>query len=318
MRTIRSETSRVRVKRWLCLLLILVFFSVQGCSDSKHLAESMPEDILREIPVYQGDPSVEVHGNVPYFKETMATAFDGYGPLDELGRCTMAYACIGKESMPAQPRESISSVYPSGWNDARYSDIDGEKLFNRCHLIGFQLTGQNENARNLITGTRYMNIEGMLPFENTVAEYVRSTGNHVMYRVTPVYEGSNPIAAGVLMEAKSVEDSAVQYCVFCYNVQPGIEIDYTTGESFGENRIEEVMPLGHTKPFPANTESSGTDRSTASNRKKEYVLNKKSKRFHYPECAGVSQMKESNRQYTDLSREELINAGYKPCGDCQP
>ena len=185
------------------------------------------------VPAYSGRAYADINGDVPFFKqeEMTAQAFHEYWPLDELGRCTGAYACVGPETLPTQERGDISSVKPTGWNTNRYSDIDGEMLFNRCHLIGHLLTGQDANERNLITGTRYMNVEGMLPFEESVVRYVEGTGHHVMYRVRPYFDGDNLVCAGVLMEARSVEDPRVQFCAFCYNVQPGFEIDYATGNN---------------------------------------------------------------------------------------
>ncbi len=209
------------------------------------LDASQPEgsyaDDLSALPDYNGSPYVIINNNVPYFKDEELTTepFETYHSLDILGRCGPAYACVGRELMPTDKRESISEVKPSGWHSAKYDFIDQEFLYNRCHLIGFQLTGENANEENLITGTRYLNVEGMLPFENKVAEYIRKTGNHVLYRVTPIFEGGNLLASGVLMEAQSVEDNGygVMFNVYIYNVQPGVEIDYGTGESWpDENR----------------------------------------------------------------------------------
>lgn len=185
------------------------------------------------LPAYSGQPYADINGDVPFFTEEEMTseAFHEYWPLDALGRCTGAYACVGPETLPKQKRGDISSVKPTGWHTDRYDDIDGEMLYNRCHLIGHMLTGQDANERNLITGTRHMNTEGMLPFEESVVMYVEGTGHHVMYRVRPYFEGDNLVCTGVLMEAKSVEDPLVQFCAFCYNVQPGFEIDYATGDN---------------------------------------------------------------------------------------
>lgn len=188
-----------------------------------------------DIPAFSGEPYLVVHDNVPFFsKEDYTTvSFERYSELDVLGRCGEAYACVGRDLMPAEERGEIGQVRPSGWHTVKYDQVDGKYLYNRCHLIGYQLTGENANTRNLITGTRYLNVEGMLPFENAVAEYVRETGNHVLYRVTPIFENNNLLATGVLIEAYSVEDAGagVMFCVFCYNAQPGIIIDYATGES---------------------------------------------------------------------------------------
>lgn len=194
------------------------------------------QQIEYEVPVYSGTPYVEIHDNKPFFtEEDMTTnSFEKYASLDLLGRCGTAFANIGKDIMPTEERGPIGMVKPSGWHTVKYPDIiDDLYLYNRCHLIGYQLSGENANEKNLITGTRYMNVEGMLPFENKVADYVEDTGNHVLYRVTPRFTGNNLVADGVLMEAYSVEDSGegLQFCVFVYNVQPGIEIDYATGKS---------------------------------------------------------------------------------------
>ena len=190
---------------------------------------------LEDVPAYSGAPFVAVNENKPDFSaESLSDeAFEIYSTLDLLGRCGVAYANVGPELMPTEERGEIGQVKPSGWQTVKYDIVDGGYLYNRCHLIGYQLTGENANEQNLITGTRYMNVEGMLPFENIVAEYIRETGNHVRYRVTPIYEGMDKVARGVQMEALSVEDQGFGVCfnVFVYNVQPGIEIDYATGES---------------------------------------------------------------------------------------
>lgn len=197
--------------------------------------------ILDDIPAYSGEPWVELYGNTPGFTDDEKTTevFEIYSPLDLLGRCGTAYANICTELMPTEPRDEIGSVKPSGWQMATYDFVDGRYLYNRCHLIGFQLAGENANELNLITGTRCLNIEGMLPFENQVAGYVEETGNHVLYRVTPVYQGGNLVAQGVQMEAWSVEDGGEGVCfnVYAYNVQPGVEIDYATGDNWAEEQI---------------------------------------------------------------------------------
>lgn len=191
---------------------------------------------LQTVPEYAGDAYVVLNHNKPNFTDEEITlkAYETYSELDELGRCGVAMACIGESLMPTSEREDISEVLPSGWQWIKYDTIEGEYLYNRCHLIGFQLAGENANEKNLITGTRYMNISGMLPFENEVAEYIRATGNHVMYRVTPIFEEDNLVASGVQMEAWSVEDEGKGICfnVYIYNVQPNIKIDYATGISY--------------------------------------------------------------------------------------
>ena len=217
-----------------------------------------PEDIASadsvidtgEIPAYSGEAYVEINGNVPYFtdSELSTTAYEYYSELDSLGRCGVCVANIGTDIMPTEERGEIGSIKPTGWHTVKYSEIiEGNYLYNRCHLIGFQLAGENDNEKNLITGTRYLNMDGMLPFENMVADYVTETGNHVLYRVTPIFEGDNLVADGVLIEAESVEDngSGILFNVFCYNIQPGIVIDYATGDSAEDGTVvakEESTP----------------------------------------------------------------------------
>lgn len=204
-------------------------------SQSGQSSSSQTNISLDDIPEYSGDAYVAINNNQPSFSEDDFTtkSFESYSDLDDLGRCQVAYANVSKELMPTEERGSISEVKPSGWVNKKYDIVDGGYLYNRCHLIGYQLTGQNANKKNLITGTRYLNIQGMLPFENQVADYVKETGNHVLYRVTPIFEGDNLVASGVLLEGESVEDKGEEicFCVYAYNVQPGITIDYATGES---------------------------------------------------------------------------------------
>lgn len=211
----------------------------------------------------------------------------------------MAYANIGIGTMPTEPRGKIGSVKPSGWHSVRYENVEGLYLYNRCHLIGYQLSAENANTSNLITGTRYLNIHGMLPFESMVADYVKETKNHVLYRVTPIFEGDNLLASGVLMEGYSVEDDGEGICynVYCYNVQPGIKIDYATGDSEAENGS---APYG----------------SSASSTTITFIANKNTKKFHYPYCGSVKQMKDTNKKELNCSREEAIKQGYSPCGNC--
>lgn len=200
--------------------------------------ETMPSGCLspEDIPAYSGQPYIVLNNNIPYFTEEDITtaSFEQYGDLDKLGRCTTAYANVGMDLMPTEKRGNISSIKPSGWHSVQYDHVDGKSLYNRCHLIGFQLTGENANKKNLITGTRYLNVDGMLPFENMIADYVKETNNHVLYRVTPIFRNDDLVADGVQMEAWSVEDKGEGICfhVFAYNVQPGVEIDYATGDSW--------------------------------------------------------------------------------------
>ena len=282
-------------------LLLCLLLSACGALPSGTQASFSLED----VPEFSGEPYVVLEDNQPGFtqEELTAQGFEEYSPLDLLGRCGTAYACVGLDTMPTQDRESISQVKPSGWQTAEYSTslVDGGYLYNRCHLIGFQLTGENANQENLITGTRYLNVEGMLPFENLVADYVKETGNHVLYRVTPVFSGQELVARGVELEALSVEDGGEGVCfhVYCYNNQPGIEIDYATGDSWETG--EEPQADG-----------------SAQGGEQHYVLNTNSKKFHLPGCSGAESMSPSNRQDYTGSRQALIDQGYSPCGTCKP
>ena len=288
---------------------------------------------LAMVPEYSSNAYVDINDDVPFFSEEELTEenFQEYWPLDELGRCTGAFACIGPESLPTGARENASMFEPTGWQSVKYDSIDGGYLYNRCHLIGYQLTGQSANERNLITGTRYMNVEGMLPFENSVQMYVEGTGNHVLYRVRPYYNGDDLLATGVLMEAKSLEDPLVQFCAFCYNVQPGIEIDYATGFSKASETTdsEEVLAIV-SDPETGDSESvtrSVEDEVVADEGKEEaseepaeitYVLNTNTKKFHMPYCSSVKDIKDKNKKETTMSREEIISQGYQPCKRCNP
>jgi len=225
----------VKKRSWLpiavVLLLAVAFYAYQRLSAPPAAASVS----LDAIPAFTDQPYVTVNDNKPFFKadELNTTVFETYSELDSLGRCGVAYANICQELMPTEERGSIGQVKPTGWQVSKYDFVDGKYLYNRCHLIGFQLAGENANKQNLITGTRYLNVTGMLPFENMVADYVKETDHHVLYRVTPLFDGSNLVASGVLMEAESVEDqgAGVMFCVYCYNSQPGVVIDYATGEN---------------------------------------------------------------------------------------
>lgn len=293
-----------------CLLsgVLVLSLLLSGCElglPQENQQASAVSVSLEEVPAYSGSPYVELDGNQPGFslEERTTDSFETYSTLDALGRCGPAYACIGQDLMPTEDRESISSVLPTGWVQAEYDFVEGGSLYNRCHLIGFQLTGENANEENLITGTRYMNVEGMLPFENMVADYIKETGNHVLYRAIPIFEGENLVASGVVMEAFSVEDEGEGVCfhVYVYNVQPGVEIDYATGESWetGDSAFSAL-------------ESQAEEQET------DYVLNTSSKKFHRPDCSSVDSMSEKNRQEYHGTREELIAQGYEPCGSCNP
>ena len=301
------------MKKYLPLQLLLVFF-----------ISMLPFSVFgkTQIPTYDEikKPYVEVNGNVPFFKdnEFVTQSVENYARLDKLGRCGTAYAVLGKDIMPEGECGEIGMIKPTGWKQAKYAGIVDSTppyLYNRCHLIGFQLSGENANERNLITGTRYLNIEGMLPFENRVADYIRSKGNHVLYRVTPKFEGNNLLASGVLMEASSVEDKGkgLSFCVFCYNVQPGIKIDYKDGsnafdEGYTAGSINSTDGKVDNKVVPLGKGSGGSD---------GYIANKNTKKFHVPYCSSVSDMKEKNKAFYS-SRDDVIADGYVPCKRCNP
>lgn len=305
-------------KKFLNILLILIvsLSVLSGCSAGENnffndldiTAQSASDYVnydLSNIPDYDGKAYVELNGNVPEFSEsekTSSESFEEYGKLDSLGRCTYAVSCIGKDLMPTEKRGSIGSVKPSGWHISKYDFVDGKYLYNRCHLIGYQLTAENANERNLITGTRYLNVEGMLPFENDVADYIEITNNHVYYKVTPIFEGNNLVANGVQMQAYSVEDNGqgISFNVYCYNVQPGVAIDYATGDN--------------------QAVASSSVRSTSSDEadKKTYIVNTKTKKFHNPDCDGAKKMSSSNKKKYKGTRDSLISNGYSPCQKCNP
>ncbi len=285
---------------------------------------------LREIPAYSGTPYTEVNGNQPYFTEEELTtqSFETYSELDSLGRCGVAYANVGQDLMPTEPRGEIGAVKPTGWHLVKYDNVDGKYLYNRCHLIAYMLAAENANPQNLITGTRYLNVQGMLPFETKVCDYVKNTGNHVLYRVTPIFDGDNLLADGVLMEAYSVEDAGegICFCVFAYNVQPGIGIDYATGDNWAEGSgtyQSTVASVAEETPAPQPETDTAVQITPESSAPQEsqgitYVLNTNTKKFHYPTCSSVNDMKEKNKQIYTGSREEVINMGYVPCKRCNP
>ena len=297
----------------LLLALIVAISSLSGCE----LLDQMfgDADNWGENPT---EAYIEVNGNIPYFTDAdkTTTAYEKYSELDSLGRCGVVMACIGRELMPKadEERGSISSVTPSGWEQAKYDTalVDGGYLYNRAHLIGWQLTAENANERNLITGTRYFNVDGMLPFENMVADYIKETGNHVLYRVTPDFQGNNLVATGVTMEAYSVEDNGegIQFCVYVYNFQPGILIDYATGKS----RLDDGSEIPDTGTEDDEKGDTGTGEST----NMTYILNTSSKKFHNPDCSGAATIKEQNKQTYTGSRDDLIAEDYTPCGICKP
>lgn len=288
-----------------------------------------------DVPAYSGEPYTAVNNNEPYFTSDNLTteAFENYSELDALGRCGVAYANVCLETMPTEKRGSISEVKPTGWHSVKYDNVDGKSLYNRCHLIGYQLTAENANQQNLITGTRYLNVDGMLPFENMVADYVKETDNHVLYRVTPIFTGDNLVADGVLMEGYSVEDEGdgICFCVYAYNVQPGITIDYATGDSWlsSEQGNSDSSSGGNSAVSQSAADKSGTQQAAVQTESvketsapvstgTEYILNTNTKKFHYPSCSSVKQMKASNKKEYTGSRDDLIAQGYDPCKKCNP
>lgn len=295
------------------LLALLIAFSAGYISQSSAdinseivvTAEAKDKFSVSDVPKYKEAASVEVHGNKPYFtkkEKENAKSFESYHKLDKLGRCGVAYANVSQETMPAEERGTIGSVKPTGWHTVKYRGVvDGNYLYNRCHLIAYCLTAENANKKNLITGTRYLNIEGMLPYETMVAKYVEKTGNHVLYRVTPIFKGNNLVASGVLMEGYSVEDNGkgINYCVYAYNVQPGVKINYKTGDS---------------KLTSAKKDTS----SNSDSEKQTYIVNTNTKKFHKPSCASVRSMSEKNKKKYTGYRKSLIDNGYDPCKNCNP
>ncbi|MFR1977065.1 MAG: DNA/RNA non-specific endonuclease [Coprococcus sp.] len=288
-----------------------------------------------DVPAYSGEPYTAVNNNEPYFTSDNLTteAFENYSELDALGRCGVAYANVCLDTMPTEKRGSISEVKPTGWHSVKYDNVDGKSLYNRCHLIGYQLTAENANQQNLITGTRYLNVDGMLPFENMVADYVKETDNHVLYRVTPIFTGDNLVADGVLMEGYSVEDEGdgICFCVYAYNVQPGITIDYATGDSWlsSEKGNSDSSSGGNSAVSQSAADKSGTQQAAVQTESvketsapvstgTEYILNTNTKKFHYPSCSSVKQMKASNKKEYTGSRDDLIAQGYDPCKKCNP
>ncbi len=274
------------------VVALFLYFKQQSLPD---YVKNPPADNKAYVVVNDNVPNLSVNGS--------PQSFETYAELDQLGRCGMAYACIGIDLMPTQDRESISEVKPSGWNQKQYDFVDGKSLYNRCHLIGFQLTGENANERNLITGTRYLNTKGMLPFENMIADYVKETENHVLYRVTPVFVGSELVARGVQMEALSVEDGGegISFNIFAYNIQPGVVINYADGSNYSRTDSEDALTV------PGDSVSDV-----------DYIINIKGKKFHLGSCKQAQDIRQDNRKLFSGSREELLEQGYTPAGCCKP
>lgn len=269
-----------------------------GCQNAAPQPGTDPGEL--EIPAYFGSPYVEVNEGIPAFSDDdlSTTAYKEFEGLDKLNRPVQVFAVLGPELLPDDEREDISSIKPPGWNQASYDFIDGGKLYNRCHLLAWCLTGENANPQNLITGTRYMNTEGMLPFEMQILNYIRETGNHVLYRVTPEYEGDNLVADGVQMEAWSVEDDGrgIKFNIYCYNVQPGVVIDYADGSNHLENLSEEDQAYY--------------------DEVQDFILNTRSRKFHTMDCPHAADISAQNRDYYRGTRQELIEMGYTPAQEC--
>lgn len=288
-----------------------------GALGSKDKVDGPQEDLVNNnsyvsldaIPAYDGKAYVAVNNNEPFFTDSdmTTTAFENYSDLDSLGRCGVAYVNICKDIMPTEERGKIGMIKPSGWHTVKYDVIKDRYLYNRCHLIGYQLAGENANPKNLITGTRYLNVEGMLPFENLVADYVNNTGNHVLYRVTPMFSDSNLVANGVLIEAKSVEDNGggILFNVYCYNVQPGVGINYENGDSWLD---------GTTGSASSGSDSSAAENSAADSSNSETMVHitATGKKYHR---AGCRTLKKSD---TEVTLDEAKSMGLSPCGICNP
>ena len=330
-------------KNRLVVLALLFFILISGCGDNNSTSnnENLVNDNiiynddsseaankdktgvevnLNNISEYNGSPYISLNANMPYFtdeEKSITEPFENYSNLDSLGRCGVAFANICKEIMRTEERGTIGQVRPSGWHTVKYNGVvDGNYLYNRCHLIGYQLAGENANELNLITGTRYLNMIGMLEFENTVSAYVEETNNHVLYRVTPIFEGDNLVAKGVEMEAWSVEDKGADICfnVFCYNIQPGIEIDYATGESWLSN--EDYQKEDIKTDYSTEEKLQSNKNSVTQQEVKEYILNTNTKKFHLPTCSSVNSMSEKNKQTVNGTIDDIKEQGYTPCSRC--
>ena len=288
-------------------------------------------NILSDVPEWEGLPFAYVNENVPVFSddEIWTSVQESLDPLDELGRCGSVIACIGKECMPEGDRAKIGNIHPTGWQSDKYDFIEGGYLYNRCHLMAYQLTGDEGIDRNLITGTRYMNISGMLPFENAVASYVRLTGRHVMYRVTPIFKGKELVARGVHLEAMSVEDGgkALSFNVFCYNVQPGVEIKYSNGRNKVSNDEKQTELLekyqeGRLSAFPRTkgkvTQEELDKLLNKQSKPKEYYVNTYSGKIHLEGCPKIAKSKPEHIHIEVVSKEELLYRGFEPCTECKP
>lgn len=328
-----------RIILWAMILSFVLSGNCMGFSTSKSVN-------THHIKAYHGIPFVLLNDNIPEFQEgdLVTEAYQKFSPLDSLGRTGPGIACLGSETFPREKRGSLGDVRPSGWHTVRYDDlIEDRYLYNRCHVIGYQLGGDNATPENLFTGTRYLNMNSMLFFENMVASFLRDNkSSHVMYRVTPVFDGSDLVASGVQMEAYSVEDhgKGVSFNVYLYNVQPGVIIDYSTGESKRDSTSASIDIMTCSEAYDMLTspdqrilkldlnedasDYAARSRSIISEPKRDqpskaaYVLNTNTKKFHRPECSSVYDIKDKNRKEFFGTREEAISAGYVPCKRCKP
>ena len=325
------------MRKIVCYILILgligCFFGLTAAAAYEKAGDSIPVSTLdiAEIPDYSGSDTIVLNNNVPdfYLWQITGTPYVRFSAFDELGRTGAGMACLGKETLPTAPRGEIGDIRPTGWHTERYDDlIEDRYLYNRAHVLGYMLSGDNNTPENLFTGTRYLNAGSMLQFELTVSNYIEKTGNHVIYRVSPMYRGSDLVATGVQMEAWSVEDSGAGVCfnVFLYNVQPGIVIDYATGES---RRDPGFQPSAEAPALPlfimGDVDGDVTDRSAPAEEAHAseapavtYVLNTNTHKFHLPTCPSVDDMKPKNREDFYGTRDAAIAAGYQPCGRCHP
>ena len=332
---------KTKKKLLILILSICVIVAMTGCGSSSTdsssdsgstsktttsqsaTSSSSNASSIGSVPKYSGDASITINGNVPKFtkKQLAATkSYEKYGKLDSLGRATTCIACIDKDIMPTTKRGSIGMIKPTGWHLVKYDFVDGKYLYNRCHLIAYCLTGIDGSspylAQNLVTGTRYMNIDGQLPYEEKTADYIKETGNHVLYRVTPIFKGDNLLCSGVHMEAQSIEDNGegIKFNVYCYNVQPKVTIDYATGD----NHLSSDSTAASSSSSSSGTSASSSSTSTSSTGKNTYVINTNTKKFHKPSCESAKQTLAKNKKTVHETRAQLIKEGYSPCKICNP
>ena len=323
------------MKKLNILLPVLLLLAVLlGCPEAAEagIEEDIPRSSItfEELPEYIGEDFAILHDNIPEFTlwQLKTEAFVSFSPLDALGRTGPGFACLGKETLPQESRGSIGSIQPSGWQTVRYDDLIADKyLYNRCHVIAFALCGDNATPENLFTGTRYLNITLMTQLENSVSQYIQGTGNHVLYRVTPIYQGQNLVASGVQMEGYSIEDHGQTICfnVFVYNIQPGVLIDYETGDSRRDPEYVVPTPSPAESHAPAEEETEtllfsteDVEAEAPARTSITYVLNTNTMRFHFPYCSSVNSMSERNRQDFTGTREEALALGYQSCRLCNP